>query len=38
MSYVFGMVAAILFFHEEVSLQKWCGVACIVLGCALIAR
>jgi undecaprenyl phosphate-alpha-L-ara4N flippase subunit ArnE len=38
MSYVFGMVAAILFFHEEVSLQKWCGVACIILGCALIAR
>lgn len=38
LSYVFGMFAAILFFHEEVSLMKWVGVACIMLGCVLIAK
>jgi len=38
LSYVFGMFAAILFFHEEVSLMKWVGVACIMLGCLLIAK
>lgn len=37
LSYVFGMLAAILFFHESVSMAKWIGVACIVLGCFLIA-
>ncbi len=36
--YVFGMLAAILFFHEEVSVWKWLGVALIVLGCMLIAK
>jgi undecaprenyl phosphate-alpha-L-ara4N flippase subunit ArnE len=38
LSYVFGMFAAILFFHEEVSLIKWIGVGLIVLGCLLIAK
>lgn len=38
LSYVFGMMAAIVFFHEEVSLQKWVGVALIMLGCCLIAK
>ena len=38
LSYVFGMCAAILFFHEEVSLIKWLGVMFIVLGCMLIAK
>lgn len=38
LSYVFGMLAAILFFHEEVSVLKWVGVMLIVLGCFLIAR
>ena len=38
LSYVFGMLAAILFFHEEVSMVKWMGVACIVVGCFLIAK
>ena len=37
-SYVFGMVAAIVFFHEEVSATKWLGTACIMLGCCLIAK
>ena len=38
LSYVFGMLAAILFFHEEVSIIKWVGVMFIVLGCMLIAK
>ncbi len=38
LSYVFGMLAAILLFHEEVSPVKWLGVVLIVLGCLLIAR
>ena len=38
LSYVFGMFAAILFFHEEVSLMKWFGVGLIVLGCLLVAE
>lgn len=38
LSYVFGMLAAVLFFHESVSLTKWIGVALIMLGCCLIAK
>ncbi len=38
LSYVFGMIAAILFFHEEVSMVKWIGVVLIMTGCILIAR
>ena len=38
LSYVMGMVAAIMFFHEEVSMIRWLGVAFIVLGCFLIAK
>lgn len=38
MSYVFGMMAAIVIFHEEVSVAKWIGVVLIVLGCMLIAK
>ena len=38
LSYVFGMLAAILFFHEDVSVAKWLGVLFIVLGCMLIAK
>ena len=38
LSYVFGMFAAMLFFHEEVSLMKWSGVVFIIIGCLLIAR
>ena len=38
LSYVMGMVAAIVFFHEEVSAVRWLGVAFIVLGCFLIAK
>ncbi len=38
LSYVFGMLAALCFFHEEVSLTKWIGVGFIMLGCCLIAK
>ena len=38
LSYVFGMFAAMIFFHEEISVIKWIGVACIVVGSTLIAR
>ena len=38
LSYVFGMIAAIIFFHEEVSIAKWIGVALIMAGCILIAK
>lgn len=38
LSYIFGMFAAIMFFHEEVSAAKWLGVAFIMTGCFLIAK
>lgn len=38
LSYVMGMWAAILFFHEDVSIVKWIGVSLIVFGCILIAK
>ena len=38
LSYVFGMIAAIVFFHESVDIYKWTGVFLIVTGCILIAR
>ena len=38
LSYVFGMIAAMVFFHESVNATKWAGVAAIMLGCFLIAR
>lgn len=38
LSYVFGMVAAIVCFHEDVSVSRWVGVGFIMVGCALIAK
>lgn len=37
LSYVFGMIAAIVFFHEEVSIVQWMGVLLIMLGCGMIS-
>ena len=31
-SYIFVPIAAILFLHEQVSLIRWIGILCIVLG------
>lgn len=38
LSYVFGMIAAILVFHENVDFAKWIGVLLIMTGCFLISR
>ncbi len=38
LSYVFGLLAAIVFFHETVEMHKWLGVALIIGGCCLIAK
>lgn len=38
LSYVFGMIAAMVFFHEQVSPLKWTGIALIMAGCCLIAK
>ena len=35
---VFGMLAAIVFFHETVDMTKWLGVLLIMVGCALIMK
>lgn len=37
-SYVMGMFAAIIFFHEQVPLIRWLGVFLILSGCILIAK
>ena len=38
LSYVFGLLAALFFFHEQVSAVKWIGVALIMAGCCLVAK
>jgi undecaprenyl phosphate-alpha-L-ara4N flippase subunit ArnE len=37
-SYVMGMFAAIIFFHEQVPLVRWIGEFLILSGCVLIAK
>lgn len=37
-SYVFGMLAAMLVFHESVTPIRWVGVLLIMAGCFLIAK
>ncbi len=38
LSYLFTMLAAIYFFHEDVSVVKWIGVFFIMTGCILLTR
>ena len=38
LSYVMGMFAAIIFFHEQIPLIRWVGVFLILTGCVLIAK
>ena len=38
LAYVFGMLAAILIFHETVPFTRWIGVGLIILGVVLLAR
>ncbi len=37
-SYVFGAIAAMLIFHENISLVQWIGIFLIMTGCALLVR
>ena len=37
-SYIFIPVCAILFLHEDVSLVRWAGIICIVLGIHFVAQ
>ncbi len=36
LSYVLGMLAGLVIFHEEVTLMKWVGAAFIMIGCILV--
>lgn len=38
LSYVFGMFAAIIFFHEQIPMTRWIGVFLVMSGCVLIAK
>lgn len=38
LSYVFGMLAAVGIFHEQVSFAQWIGVLFIMAGCYLIMK
>lgn len=37
-TYLFGMIAAIFIFHEQVSLLHWGGMLFIMIGCFMIAK
>jgi drug/metabolite transporter (DMT)-like permease len=37
-SYVFGMLGAMLVFHETIPLSRWIGVLCIIIGVCLISK
>ena len=37
-AYIFGVVAAVLIFHETIPITRWAGVALIVLGAFFIAK
>lgn len=38
LSYVFGLIAASIIFHESVGARQWAGVGLIVIGCILISN
>ncbi|MBO4427121.1 MAG: EamA family transporter [Bacteroidales bacterium] len=38
LSYIISMIAAMLIFHEQISLVRWLGVLLILTGCVLVAR
>lgn len=37
LSYVFGMFAAMLVFHEQIPMVRWFGVLMIMIGCFFVA-
>lgn len=38
LSYVFGLIASMVFFHETIPLTRWLGVFLIIGGCFLIVK
>lgn len=38
MAYIFGMIAAMVVFHEQISASAWIGICLIMLGCYLIVN
>lgn len=38
MAYVFGMIAAMTVFHEQISASAWCGIGLILLGCYFVSQ
>ncbi|MBR3648197.1 MAG: EamA family transporter [Paludibacteraceae bacterium] len=38
LTYIFGMIAAMMLFHETVSVTQWVGILMIMGGCYLVAR
>lgn len=38
LAYVMGMLAAMIFFHEQIPLTRWIGIALIIAGCIFIAK
>lgn len=38
LSFIFGTLAAMFFFHESVNWQNWVGIAFILIGCYFIAK
>lgn len=38
LSYVFGILAAMYFFHEEANAYKWLGAVLILIGCYFISK
>lgn len=37
-TFLLGMVAAVLFLHEQTEWQQWLGVAFIIIGCMLVVK
>ena len=38
MAYIFGMIAAMVVFHEQISVSAWLGICLIMLGCFFVAH
>ena len=38
MAYVFGMIAALLLFHEHIAITGWLGILLIMAGCWLVVQ
>lgn len=38
LTFLFGMVAAVLFLHEQTEWQQWVGVTLIIIGCMLVVK